>query len=110
MLFRNPKFGNTYSTDPGVKVRRTLDGELLQAYDSQWPLNRSFTMVFEALSKSQIDQLEAFLVSSAGLEINMTDHEGFDWAVLVKSDPVVFTQVGRDCLWSTEIECIGRKL
>lgn len=109
MIFRNPKFGNTYNIDTGVKIRRTLDGDLRQAYDPQWPLAESFTMSFEALSRIQVDAMIAFYSGAAGLTIQFTDHEGFLWNAIVKSEALTFTQRGRDCLWETDMEMIGSK-
>jgi hypothetical protein len=110
MIFRNPKFGNSFSIDTGVKVRRSLDGELLIARGQSWPNIESFSMEFEALTDAQMQAMMDFCSAMAGDEFNIQDHEGTLWLGVIKSPEIEFRQAKRVCGWTTKFEFEGKRV
>lgn len=107
MKLRSPEFGNTITLDTAQVTTKTVDGETVIVHDSSWFQPHSFRMQFKALSRQQVDAFIQFLIATAGLEVEYTDHETRKWLGVFTTEEPVFTHYGRGCQWSTEIEFMG---
>lgn len=107
MKLRSPEFGNVITLDTALIVNQTVDGETILVHDPTWFNAQGFQMEFKALSREQVDAFIAFLIATAGLEIEYTDHENRKWLGVFTTEEPVFTQYGRGCQWSFEINFVG---
>lgn len=108
MQLRSPKFQNVWTSDTGVKIRRSLDGTLQTPRDPNWPTISGFKMEFEGLTIAERNSLITFLMQTAGQIVGVTDFEGTDWTGVFRNEEVVFTE-GNDtnCTWSVSLEFVG---
>lgn len=109
MITKNPDFGNILSLDTGIKIRRSLGGDLLTVRDLQWPIIEEATFTVSNLSAEIKDTLVDYFIQNAGQIVTFQDHEGYNWSGVVKTNTLSFTQVGRGCRWQIQIPFIGRR-
>lgn len=76
VVLPNPTFGDADTVDFNNALSRNRSGEPLISRDTDWPINNETQYEFIRLISSKKDELEAFLIAKAGLEITLTDHEG----------------------------------
>lgn len=108
MLLRNPRFGNTYSLDTGVTIRRTLNGELI--VDAHRNQLYTLHLEFEALTQGQRDSLIDFFINVAGQVVALKDHEGFNWSGVFSDSQPVLVCNGPGCLYSGSMQFQGHKI
>lgn len=76
VVLPNPEFGDTDDVDFNQTINRNRSGEPMIVYDGTRPILNTSTYLFTRLTSSKKSELRAFLISKAGLEITLTDHEG----------------------------------
>jgi hypothetical protein len=108
MTLKNPKFGNTFTLNTGVTIKRSLDGQLI--VDAHKNILEAYNVSFEALTQVERDSLIDFFISTAGEEIQMQDHEGFNWLGIITTEQPTFRTDGRTCKYSTELSFEGRRV
>lgn len=107
MTFKNPIFGNTFVLDAGVTIKRTMDGSLI--VDTHKNQIQSFHMEFVGLTQVQRDSFLEYLISTAGQEIVVTDHEGFKWQGFILDKEPRFQTTGQGCLYNAQLTFEGYK-
>ena len=108
MTFKNPKFGNTFTLDAGVQIKRTLDGSLI--VDTHKNQIESFHVEFEGLTVDQRDAFIEYLLATAGQEILVTDHEGVQWQGFNSDQEPAFRTAGPGCLYECSFSFDGIRL
>lgn len=98
---RDPEFGNTWRLNQNSVVHRTVSGELRATQVGIRPTFESFSVVIRALSLAQIQRFKAFVIATAGQEINMTDFEQRGWKGIILDQDLTITRykLSTDCLW-----------
>lgn len=64
-------------------ARETRGGQLSVFADPDWPKTETIIATFVGLTKTEIDDLQAFFVSHIGEEVGMQDWEGREWVGVV---------------------------
>jgi hypothetical protein len=64
-------------------TRETRGGQLSVFADPDWPKTETIIATFVGLTKTEIDDLQAFFVSHIGEEVGMQDWEGREWVGVV---------------------------
>jgi hypothetical protein len=103
---RNPKFGNTWTSDSKSSLFMSLDSEKIIAPNSI--LIKRFSVEFEALTTQQVVDLENFFIMMAGTEVELEDHERNIWlGFILNPNPEIIA--GRDgCQYQTRFEFEGQ--
>lgn len=98
MTIKKPIFGNRLTVDTQSITRRTLSGETKVTRATTWPRITSQAVEFRALSDSQKEQYQIFLIANAGRLMTVTDHLERQWSGVIQDNPI-FTREGDRCLW-----------
>jgi len=75
----NPDIGNIKEVDHNGIVRRTLGANLKTYKDDLWFTTTTFKYVFSSLTRGMVDELKAFLETSAGGHVAINDHASDDY-------------------------------
>ena len=110
---RNPELNDSLLVENRVQVRRAMNGDLRSFIRT--PPTRRLLLTFVELSKPKVDELIAFLTTSAGTEIKYTDYDAVVWRGWIITDPAEFStqgQKGNTCIEvsSLTIEFNGSKV
>lgn len=98
ITIRKPIFGNKLLISNQTVVKKSLNGETKVVSKSTWPTTRRFSVEFRALTLAQKQQMETFMVGTAGNLITVQDHENKLWSGVAIGDPI-FTQERDTCMW-----------
>ena len=90
---RNPEKGDSELVENRVQVRQAMNGDLRSFIRT--PPTRRLLLTFVELSKPKVDELIAFLTTSAGTEIKYTDYDAVVWRGWLITDPAEFSTQGR---------------
>lgn len=104
---RNPRFGNTYSTDNQTYNRRTRGGQLSLSRGDNWSRIKTLRMSFEGLTEAKRDEFIDFMKTASGFQVALTDHENRSWIGVIINPELVTTQTGRGCQYEAEFEYRG---
>jgi len=105
---RVPEFGNIHRLDLGTVVRRNRGGALKACRPVTWPMVEELQLTFENLSDAQKIALAAFLITSAGLEIGLLDHENRQWKGVIITPSNSITHANPGCSFETGFTFRGK--
>ena len=90
----NPEYGNIDRTDSNVINRESRHGTMLGYRDPTWPTIKTKAYTFKTMTKDEIDDLKAFLNTTAGLRIKLTDHndEVFTGFIVTNDNEIITAQ------------------
>lgn len=76
---RNPNIGDGISQNMHSINRTSRGGTRISYRDSDWLKTKRFTVSFEVLEDSEIEEVIDFIESTAGLLVTYTDYNGEQW-------------------------------
>jgi len=91
LVLRNPEFGNNDRQDFLTITRESRHGHPLGYHDANWPTMRTKFFNFHALTLVTINELKAFLLATAGLEIGLVDYnsESFTGYIITNENEII---------------------
>jgi hypothetical protein len=108
VVLRNPRFGNINRIVTGVVHHQLLSGDIAPVTNANWPKIETLIFTFEALTVQQKNDLLSFLELSAGLEIDIYDHENRQWRGVIISNINDVIEQRRVCSFDASFEFRGR--
>lgn len=109
VILRAPELDNRDRSAYNRVSRETLGGRIVVYADSMWPKVRTLALTIIGLKRTQVDELQTFIMSTVGQEIGLTDWEGRMWKGYITNPDESATQDGRKS-WTVIIEFEGELL
>jgi len=88
---KSPQFGNIDRLDSNALSRESRHGAMIGYRDPTWPAIKTKVYTVTTLTLATIDDLKAFLLATAGLQIKLTDHndEVFTGYIVTSSNEII---------------------
>jgi hypothetical protein len=99
-----PMLTNRESLDKYRISRKTRGGDLKLLVDSTWPDVHVWSMRFEDLDVTLKDEFVAFLKSSLGQVVTITDHESRGWTGIILNPGGLVTTVRPTCGFAVSLD------
>ncbi len=100
MILNNPDFGNSYTVEPNVIIKTSLDGDTRITHNND-ALRDKQTITMSALSLSQKEALQSFLLGNAGVQFVWHNHLGQTLNCVVTNTTVQFIKGGKgNCMYA----------
>jgi len=103
---RNPEYGNNTRYDFRTITRESRHGSPLGYRDGDWPVSQTKFFNFETLTLTTINELKAFLLETAGLEIGLTDYNGTSYTGVIVTNENEIITMKDTCSYDTSFECM----
>jgi hypothetical protein len=87
--------------------RETRGGRLTVFADPTWPKIQALVLSFSGLTKTEVDEVQQFLVDHIGMEVGIIDWEGTQWTGIITTPGERAVQDGRGCQWTINFEFEG---
>lgn len=107
VVLRNPEFGDIQRVNNEAIVQESRGGDLMSVRDSDWLASKTNVYAFTRIIESVITDLKAFLVKSAGLEIDLIDHHGVLWRGVIVTPINEIIEVRETCSYDVSFEFMG---
>ena len=104
---RDPQLGNVERVDTHAILRRTRSGEP-RAVD-EWHDDDVQSFSFTTLNRTERDNLEAFLVTSAGDELALSWDSQVWYGFIISPQSEIIT-IRDNCSYSAAFEFLGRRI
>jgi hypothetical protein len=79
LVIRAPQFGNKDRNAYNRVSRETRGGTLVVYADPTWPKVRTMSVTVSGLLSTEIENLQDFLYTYLGVQVGITDWEGYEW-------------------------------
>jgi len=113
VTLRNPEFGNVIRHNTNAENRNTLGGEFKSVKNADWPNQTIQVYTFKELrdidSSSTLYLFKAFLQTTAGLEMKVTDHNGDVWHGYIITPVTEIITEHDNCSYTISFEFLGIK-
>jgi hypothetical protein len=109
VTLRAPELDNRDRNAYTRVARETRGGKLYVYADPNWPKVRTMVVTVIGLLKTDVESYQAFLQSTLGQEIGVTDWEGRQWAGVIVNPDEPITQDGKD-MWTITFSLEGELL
>ncbi|KPK53356.1 MAG: hypothetical protein AMS22_07530 [Thiotrichales bacterium SG8_50] len=87
--------------------RETRGGRLTIFADPTWPKIQTLILSFSGLTKTEVDDMQQFMVDHIGKEVGIIDWEGTQWVGIITTPNDRAAQDGRGCRWTLTFEFEG---
>ncbi|MHA1935877.1 MAG: hypothetical protein ACW97A_11390, partial [Candidatus Thorarchaeota archaeon] len=87
--------------------RETRGGRLTIFADPTWPKIQALVLSFSGLTKTEVDDVQQFMVDHIGKEVGIIDWEGTQWVGIITTPSERAVQDGRGCQWTITFEFEG---
>jgi hypothetical protein len=109
VVLRAPELDNRDRNSYSRVTRDTRGGHLSVFSDPNWPKVRTLAITIIGLLETDVDNLQAFLLSTIGQNIGITDWEGRLWEGVITNPDERATQDGKG-RWTISLEFEGEML
>jgi hypothetical protein len=97
VTLRDPEFGNGLKVETARISQRTRGGDLALFRDPAWPVTKTTTYRFTALTQQQVKDLLSLIEESLGDSVTMVDFEGVTRVGIITTPAAEAVQTGRGC-------------
>jgi hypothetical protein len=104
VTLRDPVFGNSLKIETARVNQRTRGGDLILFRDPNWPVTKTTSYSFEALTQQQAKDLLALVEESLGDSITMMDFEGVTRVGVITTPVAEVIQTGRGCQFDVSFD------
>lgn len=110
LVLRNSAFGESYDLSFDRVNAITRGNELVVFGDTHWPEIETFELSISSLTTAQRDSIISFIALTLGRTIELTDHFGQVWDVIITTPDADFLDVrGDGCTFSWAFTCEGTR-
>jgi len=110
VTLRSPEFGDIQRVNNEALVIESRDGDLMSIKDTDWPDSQTNVYQFIRIQESVIDELKAFLIKTAGLQIDLIDHLDQLWRGVIVTPINEIIEVRETCSYDVSFEFMGDKV
>ena len=107
VTLRSPEFGDIQRINNEAIVIESRGGDLMSVKDSFWPNSQTNVYRFTRIQESVIEELKAFLIKTAGLEIQLIDHLDRLWTGVIATPINEIIEVRETCSYDVSFEFMG---
>jgi len=107
VTLRGPRIGDIQRVNNEALVVESRGGDLMSVKDANWPISKTNVYQFERIQESVIEELKAFLIKTAGLEINLIDHFDQLWTGVIVTPVNEIIEVRETCSYDVSFEFMG---
>lgn len=110
VTLRSPEFGDVQRVNNEAIVLESRGGDLMSVKDTDWPDSQTNVYQFTRIQESVIDELKAFLIKTAGLQIDLIDHLDQLWRGVIVTPINEIIEVRETCSYDVSFEFMGDKV
>jgi hypothetical protein len=92
VILPSPEFNNANRISVTRIQTETRGGDEILFRDPNWPTDEELAWTFTNLTDTQKDALVAFIATSLGKDIHVTDYEGLVWRAVITNPETEFVQ------------------
>lgn len=107
ITIRDPQLGNGERVDTHAVIRRTRSGELKSV--DNWHNNKVHSFSFSVLTRTERNDLESFLITTAGQEITLFFNSQLWHGFIISPQTDIITEKD-DCSYEAAFEFRGRRI
>ena len=107
VTLRGPRFGDVQRVNNEAIVLESRGGDLMSVKDAAWPESQTNVYQFERIQESVIEELKAFLIKTAGLQIDLIDHMDQLWRGVIVTPVNEIIEVRETCSYDVSFEFMG---
>jgi hypothetical protein len=107
VAIRRPNWNNTEQRKLDIIVHNNSSGIIRVDQKAYWIPPTILSLTFSELCQDEKDDLEAFLILTAGTFITYTDHEDRDWVCVVLTKEPIFVTHSRGPKYSITLQLQG---
>ncbi len=110
VTLRSPEFGDIQRVNNEAVVAESRGGNLMSVRDTAWPTSQTNIYQFTRIKEVDIDDLRAFLIKTAGLEIDLIDDKDQLWRGVIVIPINEIIEVRETCSYDVSFEFMGDKI